>query len=65
MLEAEQDSEQNPAVKESGLLACENNRQHEDSVEETIVLEVDVVDNEQPGREENRETGNMGKVLAS
>lgn len=65
MLQAQQDGKRDTAVEKSRLLARQDNRQHQNSVQETVVLEMNVVDNEQTGGQENREAGNVRKLLIS
>lgn len=62
MLETEQDCKDDTTIQKSRLLACQDNGQDQQTVHEPIVLEVDVVDDEQSGRQEDRKTGNMGEV---
>lgn len=49
MLQAEQNCKDDTAVEEGRSLACQNNGQDQEAVHKSIVLEVDVVDNEEPG----------------
>lgn len=45
------------------MLASQNNREDQDAIQESVVLEVDVVDDEKTRREENGETGHMRGLL--
>jgi len=65
MLQAEQNRKDDTAIEEGRLLACQNNRQDQETVHKPIVLEVDMVDNEEPGRQEDRKTGNVGEMCIS
>lgn len=62
MLEAKQSSKQE-ATSEELLLASQNKRENQDAVHESIVLEVDMVDDEEAGREDDRQAGNMSCVF--
>lgn len=49
MLQAEEDGKCDPAVEEGGLLAGLDEREDQKPVEESVVLEMDVVDDEKAG----------------
>lgn len=61
MLEAKQSSKQEPTGEK--LLASQNKRENQDAVHESIVLEVDMVDDEEARREEDRQAGNMSRLF--
>lgn len=59
MLQAKQDGEGNPTVEKGRLFPSQDNGQQQQSVKEAIVLEVNVIDNQQAGRKENRKGGDI------
>lgn len=61
MLEAKQSSKQEPTGEK--LLASQNKRENQDAVHESVVLEVDMVDDEEARREEDRQAGNMSRLF--
>lgn len=61
MLEAEQSSKQEATGEK--LLASQNKRENQDAVHESIILEVDMVDDEEARREEDRQAGNMSRLF--
>jgi hypothetical protein len=63
VLEAEQGGEEEAGL-EQGLLALGvGEGENENAVEEAVVLEVDVVDDEQSGREEDCQSSGLGRFL--
>lgn len=56
VLEHQENGEEDAAEEERRLLARKDEREDEEPVEETIVLEVNVVDYEEAGGEEYRES---------
>lgn len=60
---AEQYGKSDAAVEERRLLSCEYDRQDQNPVHEAIVLEMDVIDDQKAGRQQNWEAGDMRKVL--
>lgn len=60
MLEHQENGEEDAAEEECRRLARKDEGEDEESVEEAIVLEVDVVDYKEAGGEEDRESGDAG-----
>lgn len=60
VLEHQKNGEEDAAEEERRLLAREDEGEDEEPVEKAIVLEVDVVDYEEPGGEEDRESCDAG-----
>lgn len=63
VLETKERGEQNSRAEECRLLAGQDNREDQDPIQESVVLEMDVVDNEKTRREEDGETGHMCSLL--
>lgn len=63
MLQAQQDGKGDPAVEESRLFPSQDNRQHQQSIEKAIVLEMNMIDNQKTGRKENRKSGDICKLF--
>jgi len=63
VLEHQEGGEEQAAGQEGGFLARENERKDEETVEEAVVLEVDVVNDQQAGGEEDGEGGGAGGTL--
>ena len=51
MFEAQKSGKKKTTVEESRLLARQDNRENQDPIHETIVLEMDMVDDEESGGE--------------
>lgn len=54
MFQANEDGKSDSTKEESRLLPGQNDRQDQDSVQEAVVLEMDVVNDEEAGREQDR-----------
>jgi hypothetical protein len=65
MLEAQQNCEKQTRTQKSCTVLGIDQGEDEDSVQEAIVLEVDMVDDEEAGGEKDRQSGCMGCVLRS
>jgi hypothetical protein len=65
MLQTKQDRKGNAAVEKSGLFPRPNDRQYQDAVKEPIVLEMNVVDDQQARREQDRKTCDVGEMPVS
>jgi hypothetical protein len=63
VLEHQEGGEEQAAGQEGGFLARENERKDEETVQKAIVLEVDVVDDQEAGGEEDGEGGGAGGTL--
>ena len=59
MLEAEQTGKRNTADQETGAVSCKNNRQDQNTIEEAVILEVDMVNNEKSRRKQYRKRRSM------
>lgn len=46
MLETKECGEEDPTIEKCGLLASQDNREDQDPIQESVVLKVDVIDNE-------------------
>ncbi len=53
MLETQEHREYEATIQQSRLSASKNQRQYQNAVEESIVLEVNVIDDEQSWRQKN------------
>lgn len=60
MLEAQEGSKEQAGQQESRVVACQDHGQHEDAVEEAIVLEVNVVDDQEPRGQQDGECSSVG-----
>lgn len=63
MLQTKQNGKSNPTVEKGRLLPGQNDGQHQKSVKETIVLEMNVIDNQQAGRKENRKSSDICQLF--
>jgi hypothetical protein len=59
MLEAEQTGKHNTAGQETRAVSCKNNRQDQDTIEEAVVLEVNMVNNEKSRGKQYRKRRSM------
>lgn len=59
MFETQESSKEQPCQKNGRVVASKNHGQDEDSIQEAIVLEMNMVDDEKPRREKNRECSGM------
>lgn len=64
MLKHQENGKKDATEEERGLLARENEGEDKKPVEESIVLEVDVVDYEETGGEEDREGCDAGGAFS-
>ncbi|KAI9746262.1 MAG: hypothetical protein M4579_007617 [Chaenotheca gracillima] len=63
VFEAQQGGEEESAQEKRGLFSRQRERQDQEAVEESVVLEMNVVDDEESGGEEDRERCGVGDTL--
>ena len=65
MFETEKDGEKKTAQEQGGLVPRIGYGEDEDPIKETVILKVDMIDDEETGREQYRECGGMGEMSGS
>jgi hypothetical protein len=63
VLQAQKNGEENSTVEKCRLFPSQHDGQDQDPVQESIILEMNVVDDKQARGEKNRETGHVGSLF--